>query len=225
MNASLQVTAAAATHVGKVREMNEDAFHLGDTVHAVADGMGGHAAGEIASAIAVQHIADLERAGLPGDVAGATRALAATVAEANRAVLADAAADPEHDGMGTTLTAVAVVEGQLVIAHVGDSRAYLIRDAEARQLTIDHATGPYTLTRAIGTDDDLEVDTYGPEALADGDVVILCSDGLTAVIDGAELPQLAVADDPREIARVLVAETLERGAPDNVAVVVLRVRN
>jgi PPM family protein phosphatase len=218
---SLQVTAAAATHVGHVRDNNEDALHVGTGFHAVADGMGGHAAGEVASALAIAAIADLDDAGVEGSAEEAGRVLAEAVREVNRAVHRDAETTSAHAGMGTTLTAAAVREEQLVLAHVGDSRAYLVRDGAATQLTVDHAIGPYTLTRVIGPDPEVEVDAVGPLPLRAGDVVVLCSDGLTAVVATEELPALVADADAQQAADALVAATLERGAPDNVAVVVL----
>ncbi|MGH3666369.1 MAG: PP2C family protein-serine/threonine phosphatase [Egibacteraceae bacterium] len=219
----MEVHAAAATHVGHVRDSNEDSVHAGEAVYAVADGLGGHAAGEVASAIAVATVAGLDEGGLGHDQEEARSALVEAVRQANRAVHHDARRNAAHEGMGTTLTVAAVHNGSLLIAHVGDSRAYLLRQGRARQLTTDHATGPFTLTRVVGLEPEVAVDSYNPVPLQDGDAVLLCSDGLTAVVTDDELAGLLRDRRPREAADVLVKETLARGAPDNVAVVVLAV--
>lgn len=220
----MDIDTAAATHVGLVRDTNEDAVHIGTAVFAVADGMGGHVAGEVASGLAVQAVASADEASLPADPQEAGPALAELVRRANRAVHDDARRDPDHRGMGTTLTTAAVTGEALVVAHVGDSRAYLVRDGRAEQLTRDHATGPYTLTRVVGLEPEVEVDVVGPVPLRAGDAVLLCSDGLPAVVGDDDLPALVAAPDAESAAQALVQATLDRGAPDNVAVVVLAVR-
>lgn len=219
----MRIDAAAATHVGRVRDSNEDAVHVGQAVWAVADGLGGHAAGEVASSIAASAVADLDEATLGRGPEAALSALGAAVRRANRAVYDEARRQPAYAGMGTTLTVAAVHDGSLFVAHVGDSRAYLLRDGRPRRLTTDHATGQFTLTRVVGLEPDIPVDTHGPEALAAGDRVLLCSDGLTAVVADDELAGLVAERRAEEAADDLVRLTLDRGAPDNVAVVVLAV--
>lgn len=217
---TMQVLAAAATHTGLVREHNEDALHHGRTVHAVADGLGGHAAGEVASAMAIETIARLDEQGLGHDVDEVRQALVDAVELANRRIHDDSVRHADRAGMGTTLTVAAVHEGALLLAHVGDSRAYLVRDGETEQVTDDHAIGGL-ITEAVGTAPEVTVDTYGPTPLRPGDRMVLCSDGLTAVVADHELSALATAGDPQAAADALVDETLRRGAPDNVAVVVI----
>jgi PPM family protein phosphatase len=217
----MEMTAATATDVGHVRETNEDSAHVGRSLYAVADGLGGHAAGEVASRIAVETVAELEGTVSGADPADRSAALADVIRRANRAVHDAARRDPARHGMGTTLTAATVEQGALLLAHVGDSRAYLLRDGQARQLTTDHATGPFTLTRVVGLDPDVDVDTYDPVPLQPGDLVLLCTDGLTAVVGDDELAGLVEGRGAQDAADALVGETLRRGAPDNVAVVVL----
>jgi PPM family protein phosphatase len=133
-----RVTAAAATDVGRVREGNEDSFYAGHRIFAVADGMGGHRAGEVASALALEPVAELEDREFDEPTA-AGRALVSAIETANRVVVERSQSDDALRGMGTTLTAVLVHGDELLAAHVGDSRAYLLRPGEGlSQLTTDH---------------------------------------------------------------------------------------
>jgi protein phosphatase len=230
--------AAGRTHQGLVRPGNEDSFVCGDRVFAVADGVGGHPAGEVASALALEPLVELdERA--EGDIRAA---LADAVREANRRVHQDAAAHPERTGMATTLTAAAVAEGAVQLAHVGDSRAYLLRPGEGlRRLTVDHTPveqavvagelSPeeadlhplrHTLDRVLGTGPEIGVDVPEPLALASGDRLLLCSDGLTEATSEREIAGvLESSDDPESAAEGLVQAALAGGGPDNITVVVV----
>lgn len=234
---SLTVRSAARSDPGRVRDNNEDAFHAGPRVFCVADGLGGHQAGEVASGIAARTIATLDARSLEDAVSH----LAEEVRQANRLVHDEARTDPAKAGMGTTLTAIVVDDAAAHLAHVGDSRAYLLRDNDVQLLTEDHtvvgrmvADGTITeeqaaqhpqrsmLTRALGTRRIVDVDvTHVP--LQGGDRLLLCSDGLTAVVDPLELPKLTQGNDLDEIVERLVAVSLERGAPDNVTVVLVEV--
>lgn len=237
----MKFDAAATSEVGHVREANEDAYLCGSTVFAVADGLGGHAAGEVASALGIAAVKGLDgqRFETPG---AASEALSRAIREANRAVLDAALADPAREGMGTTITAATAVDDQLVLAHVGDSRAYLARPGEAlRRLTDDHTVvgeavrhglldaddvrhHPHrnVLTRAVGLEDELEVDRPAPVRLRAGDRVLLCSDGLTEPVgEDAIGALLASAQDPQGACRALVRSALDGGGPDNITVVVV----
>lgn len=237
----MRIVAHGATDVGLLRSNNEDSFHCGETVWAVADGLGGHAAGEVASALAVQHLAELEGADFDSDQS-ASAALGDAVRAANRAVLADAEADRAHAGMGTTVTAAMLWRDTLVLAHVGDSRAYLLRPGERlRRLTTDHNAAEeavqaghitpeqatrrperHALTRAVGLEPEVTVDSPQPLALAAGDQALLCSDGLTEVVGDDGISEiLGRAEGPEAACRALIDETLSGGAPDNVTVVVV----
>ena len=246
----MRVHASGRTDVGQVREVNEDAYHVGDSVFAVADGMGGHLAGEVASSTALEPIANLD-GHVYADAEDARDALRQAVIDANEAVVTKAAHDPSFQGMGTTLTAVMVEGRRAHVAHVGDSRAYLFRDGEFSQLTTDHTLvqrmvdeGRLTqeeaarhpqrsvITRAIGVEPDIDVDAMTLD-LVPGDVMVLCSDGLTGPVtddtiidmlgdDGLGVDDLG-ADGNRvdHVARQLVDAANSAGAPDNVTVVVL----
>lgn len=237
---------AGRSDVGRLRDSNEDAWFVGRRVLVVADGLGGHAAGEVASQLAVEQLAALdERAdsSWADAVDSARAALRDAVVAGNRAIREAAAADPARAGMGTTVTAAVVVDAQLCLAHVGDSRAYLLREGTLRQLTEDHShvaeliragqitpaqarTHPYraVITRALGLEDDVAVDTPAPVALAPGDVVLLCSDGLTEPLTDEEIAEvLAGADDPDRACGALVDAANAAGGPDNVTVVVAAV--
>lgn len=243
MTRGLRVEAHSATDVGRVREANEDSLLTGSTVFAVADGMGGHQAGEVASRTALEPIRELDGQMFASDQ-DAQDALIEAVVEANRAVVAEGDADPKLSGMGTTLTAVTVRDGKLHIAHVGDSRAYLLRPGDSiSQLTTDHtlveqlvrdgrlsreeaATHPQrsVITRAIGVEREIEVDSLPPIELQPGDQILLCSDGLTGPLDDAELTDLLDSDvDGDEVCRRLIASANDAGGPDNITVVLLRV--
>ncbi len=232
----MRFTWAARTDVGQMRDHNEDAVWPAEdgesaelVVSGVADGMGGHAGGEVASTMAIETAVTVG-----GDPTMRIQA-------ANLAVLDAARERPRLTGMGTTLTiGVFDPEGDLDIAHVGDSRAYLIRDGEIDQITTDHsyvgemiAAGrlspdeaenhPYrsVLTRAVGLDPTVEVDAYGV-VLEPGDRVLLCSDGLTTMIPDDQVVEImAAVDDPAGAADALVTAANEAGGVDNISVVVV----
>jgi PPM family protein phosphatase len=229
---------AASTDVGLVRDVNEDALHADSILAVVADGMGGAAAGEVASKIAVAQI-------VQGFGADATsHGLVQAMVSANREILADAKSHPEHTGMGTTAVAVGlttVVGGVLpVVVNIGDSRCYQLRDGALRQITNDHsvaeewvrqgrltseeaATHPrrHQLTRTLGVDTEVEPDVF-PLAVERGDRILLCSDGLSNELSDDELA--AIASAPRsldEAVASLVEMANARGGRDNITVVLL----
>jgi PPM family protein phosphatase len=235
-----RIVAAGRTDVGQVRQGNEDALLIRDGLFAVADGMGGHQAGEVASATALEIVESLH-GHVFQDADAAIEALRNAVVEANETVSKLADDRPEYRGMGTTLT-VAMVEGRRVhIAHVGDSRAYLLREGQLEQITDDHTlvqhlvnegqisrqeaqTHPQRsiITRAIGVSPDVEVDTMTFD-LRTGDQLLLCSDGLTGVVADQELAERLVAeDDAEETVQDLVDRANAGGGPDNITVVLLR---
>lgn len=235
-----RVRATGGTDVGRVRTGNEDAYLIAESVFAVADGMGGHLAGEIASAKALGPIEALDGR-VFGDPDDAGAALRAAVIEANDIVSHLADDEPAYRGMGTTLT-VAMLEGsRLHLAHVGDSRAYLLRRGRFEQLTDDHtlvqhlidegqitreeaASHPQRsiITRAIGVSHDVEVDSMTIDLEPD-DQVLLCSDGLTGVLSDDHIAdELASGDDAEAIVTRLIEAANQRGGPDNITVVLLR---
>ncbi|MGH9279192.1 MAG: Stp1/IreP family PP2C-type Ser/Thr phosphatase, partial [Acidimicrobiales bacterium] len=228
---------AAATDVGRVRQINEDRFLVDEELFAVADGVGGHQAGEVASATSVDALRDnfTERT---------TAGLVAAIQEANRAVWRLAQERSERRGMGTTLTAIALVddgdEEELAVANVGDSRVYLFQQGDLVQVTEDHSLveelvrgGQLTpeeaqvhpqrsiITRALGMEPEIEVDAWNLIPYA-GDRLLLCSDGLTNELSvdriAAVLRQLA---DPQEAASELVRQARAHGGNDNITVVVV----
>lgn len=233
----------AATDAGRVRANNQDAPLAVEGLFAVADGMGGHRGGEVASQVAVRALED-------GFLEPRAESLLEAVHKANEAVFVRASDDPDLRGMGTTLTAVALVEGTdeddedevLVVVNVGDSRTYLFRDNELDQLTEDHSlveemvrTGRLTpeeaeghpqrniVTRALGIEPEVDVDwlTVAPYT---GDRFLLCSDGLFGEVDdGGIASVLRRLEDPADAARELVRLANEGGGRDNVTVVVVDV--
>jgi protein phosphatase len=224
----------ARTDVGRVREGNEDSYMVHGHLFAVADGMGGHQGGEVASRLALEtlkRLAERPKAGL-----------AEVVREANRAVFRKAAQDPGLAGMGTTLTAALAGDDGLYLAHVGDSRAYLVRDGRLRQLTKDHTVvqrlvdegrlsqieaGMHPqrsiLTNAIGVDEEIRVDEE-TLTVRPGDRLLLCSDGLTGMIDDDRIVEILGAnDDPQAACDALVDAANEAGGQDNVTAVIVDV--
>jgi len=222
----MRLSSFAGTDVGRTRSGNEDSYFCGRTVFAVADGLGGHQGGEVASA------------------AEAAEALAGAIAEANTAILNQAAGNPSLWGMGTTVTAAAVAgDEHLQLGHVGDSRAYLLRDGSFDQLTTDHTVvgelvrrGRLTpaqaaihpersiLTRAVGLDPRIPVDTPDPVDLRPSDQILLCSDGLTEAVPDPDIAEiLSNEPDGHAAVRSLIDTANNNGGPDNITVVLLRV--
>lgn len=230
--------AAGLTDTGRRRLQNEDAFVCRPPLFAVADGMGGAQAGELASRLAASTIED------GGDAPRSEAELAELIHAANLRVFERAAVDPQAAGMGTTATVVVVDEiaGTLTLAHVGDSRAYRVRDGALEQLTSDHSlvaelvrNGRLTeeeaavhparsvITRALGTEPEIEVDTATYE-LQPGDLVLLCSDGLSSMVaDRAIATLAAAAPGPAEATEALVAAANDAGGEDNVTVVAFEI--
>jgi len=226
------------TDTGRKRRRNEDAYVSDPPLFAIADGMGGAQAGEVASQLAAAAV----REGEPEAQAGEER-IFELIQEANRRVYDRSSTDPHTSGMGTTMT-VALVEGdQVAFGHVGDSRAYLIRDGRMEQLTEDHSlvnellkSGKLSpqeaeihpqrsvITRAVGTDPDVDVDTFTVTAQA-GDLFLLCSDGLTDVVSEEEILELVERNrgDIDRALKALVKEANRGGGEDNITVVAFEI--
>jgi protein phosphatase len=230
------VEEAGRTDVGRQRTANEDSLVMRPPLFAVADGMGGAKAGEVASAVAVAAVEDARESGEPIEAQ-----LAGIVRDANRRIYDLAVADESRRGMGTTLTLVKVHDGEVSLAHVGDSRAYRMRDGELTQLTRDHSlvaelerSGQITaeaaehhpqrsiITRALGPEPDVDVDTY-TLAGREGDVFLICSDGLTSMISDDEVASiLRSARSLDEAAEALVLAANQSGGKDNITVILFR---
>jgi PPM family protein phosphatase len=242
----VHLAVAARTDTGRVRKGNEDTLHADANAHRgifiVADGMGGHAAGEIASEMAVQTVSrdlsdlnDLETEGAPEQVAEALR-------DANRAVFERTRRELEKTGMGTTVSALLLSDTHYIIGHVGDSRIYLVREGEMTQLTRDHSlvqeqvdAGLLTpeqarrhpqsnvITRCVGMADDIEPDVMEGEARM-GDCFLLASDGLTGMIEDRRIHQLLTSRAaPARIVDALISEANNNGGNDNITAIVVRV--
>ena len=227
---------AARSDVGLIREGNEDSGYAGPALLLVADGMGGHAAGELASAIAVALVADLDTH--PPEPTDVLSSLAESIAEVGDGIADVIARDPELTGMGTTVTGLYWLGDRMAIVHVGDSRAYLLREGELTQITHDHTyvqtlvdAGRISedeatvhprrslLMRALDGINPVEADLSIREARV-GDRYLLCTDGLSGVVRSTEMAALLRDHDPTGAVIRLVDLALERGAPDNVTVVV-----
>ena len=229
---------AAFTHAGRKRRRNEDDYVVEPPLFAVADGMGGAQAGEVASHLATEAFREFH----PADGLDGEERLAAIIQEANRRIYERAQSDAHASGMGTTVTAALVVPGGVTIGHVGDSRAYRIRGGELEQLTQDHSlvadlmrSGRLTaeeaerhpqrsvITRALGTDAEVDVDTMTIEA-EPGDVFLICSDGLTTMVgNDAILRAVRESRDLQGAANALVKAANRSGGEDNVTVVLFTV--
>ncbi len=234
MTGATRPSAAGRTDIGRMRTGNEDSLLVEPPLYAVADGLGGHRAGEVASGIALDTL--LAEAPKRAD----SKSLGRAVRGANRAVIDAAVAGSGRAGMGTTLTAVMVDGPHLAFAHVGDSRAYLLRQGRLSQLTQDHSmvadmvrAGQLTaeearfhpqrsvITRALGSDPAMVVDTFDHEA-EPGDRLLLCTDGLTTMVDDTVIERLlAEASGPQAAVEVLVDEANRAGGHDNITAVVI----
>ncbi len=227
---------AAASDVGRVRKANEDSYFVRSPLFVVADGMGGAQAGEVASGIAVEAFKEpLDETAPPEP------RMADAVRRANRAIHAKSVSGDEFQGMGTTITALLIGDDEVTIAHVGDSRAYRLRDGQLTRLTRDHSLvgemvrrGAITeaeaevhpqrsiLTRALGPEDDVEIDTLS-HPVRNGDVYLICSDGLTGMVDETTIAEEMGSGAPmKEIADNLIRRANENGGVDNITVVAFR---
>jgi serine/threonine protein phosphatase PrpC len=237
----LKLRWGSATDVGRVRQANEDSLFCSDTVFAVADGMGGHAAGEVASKLAVQAMAELSETG-PLDVDALARAIRA----GNEAILRTGAQQPENFGLGTTLAGAAVVSvagaDHWAVFNVGDSRVYRFGEGQLAQLSVDHSAVQELMdagvlddagarnhpqrnvvTRSLGSSPApvADIEVYQPVV---GDRLLICSDGLTNELLDAEIAQvLQVHAEPEVAAVELVRRANQSGGRDNTTVVVIEV--
>jgi len=240
----LRIEYGAQSDQGMIRTSNEDSF-IADpqsNTYLVADGMGGHAAGEIASHIAASTVGEL-LSGLSQN-SDVEELLQAAVQEANRRVFEAQKLNPEYRGMGSTLTVLTIPDSRFYLAQVGDSRAYLYRDKTLSQLSRDHSLvwplfekglmskddisrhpQKNLITRSIGTHPEVEADLESG-ALVEGDVFLLCSDGLTDVLSDHDILQILSngSMNPQEMSEKLVQAANFGGGPDNVTVVVVSVR-
>ena len=228
----MNVRVGAATDIGQVREGNEDSYLVVEPLYAVADGMGGHRGGEVASSLALETVQGMfeRREG----------SLADQVEQANRAVFDRSQNDRSVSGMGTTLTAAQVDGNRVHLVHVGDSRAYLLRRGELTQLTEDHTlvhrmvmegelsqeeaeTHPHRsiLTRALGVDQTVQVDEGDVEVVG-GDRLLLCTDGLTGMVPEGQIREILLeAAEPQEAVDRLVKVANRAGGIDNITAVIL----
>lgn len=250
----MQIVSGGVTSVGRVRTNNEDCFKILEKLNlfVLSDGMGGEAHGEIASALAVEtvvmHCLKTENdpsmtvfGDMPAVWSEKTKRLSSAVHLANKSIYDSAQKHPEQHGMGATLTAAWIDGSKLSIAHVGDSRAYLLRGGSLQQLTSDHSLvaeqvrrGILTpaeaeksemqsvLLRALGAHEEIEVDAEEHTLFA-GDILLLCSDGLTRMVTEPEIAGTLQAEpDPTKAAERLVELANDQGGADNVTVVVVR---
>jgi protein phosphatase len=242
----VQLSVAARTDVGRIRAGNEDSLYADATesrgLFIVADGMGGHAAGEVASSMAVQIVAR-ELASLPGvEAPEASERVGEALRAANRAIFERTIREAEKHGMGTTVSALLLTDGGYLIGQVGDSRIYLLRDGQLRQLTKDHSYvqeqidagyltpeqaryHPYSnvITRCVGANAEVEPDVFRGELLP-GDVFLVASDGLTGMVEDRRLAQLVASKaSPGRVVDALIAEANGRGGLDNITAILVQV--
>lgn len=234
-------SSTAISHTGKVRANNQDSGYCGSNLFVVADGMGGHAGGDVASSLAVHRLKELDRP--YASISEAELALRGAIGDTAAELIDTVAERPELAGMGTTVSALIMVDDYAVIAHIGDSRVYLLRDGALTQITTDHTfvqrlvdSGRITpeearyhprrsvLMRVLGDmSPDPEVDTFIMPTQP-GDRWLLCSDGLCGVVDDAHTAKaLAQGFAPGRTADILLKQALDAGAPDNVTIVLVDV--
>ena len=241
----LRIEVASASDIGCVRTNNEDSFGVfergveGGVLLVLADGMGGAAAGEVASRIAVETVHGRFFDELTTDAAAT--ALRKSMDAANTAIFTRASGNADLKGMGTTCTAASVIGDLLHIGHVGDSRAYLVADDDIRVLTRDHTLAAElsgmagrdgapegarnVLTRCLGNQADVQVEVLDqPIPLYSGNVIVLCSDGLSNLVGADEIFHVVTENDPEGACSQLVRLARERGGPDNITVQVARLR-
>lgn len=239
----LSVQSALRTSAGRVRGQNEDAAWAGERVWAVADGMGGHASGEVASRMAIDDLVGLDTREVltQGD-------LVATIQDANRRIRAFGRGNPASRGLGTTLTGVARVDEdggqQWVVFNVGDSRTYLMHDGRLEQISVDHSESQelvdagvitadearhhrarHIITRSLGQPFETQVDVW-PTPASTGDRFLICSDGLTEELTDERISAILTAfPQPRDAVEALVDAALVEGGRDNITVLVVQVED
>ncbi|MBM2810689.1 MAG: Stp1/IreP family PP2C-type Ser/Thr phosphatase [Chloroflexi bacterium] len=247
MDLKLQI--GHATDTGMRRDHNEDCLGVSrskngepdprGTILVVADGMGGYAAGEVASNLTVTTIIDSYFGFSAGGVADG---LSAALKKANQVVVEAATEDTERAGMGATAAVALVLDSELFVANVGDSRVYLIHDGELQQISHDHswvaelvAVGKITpeeakvhpmrnvITRSIGGRPQVEIETYPPQPLVHGDVILLCSDGLWGMVPGEQIRRIIESLPPQPAADALIAAANQAGGHDNITAIVCRI--
>lgn len=250
----LRTRSYGSSDVGRAREKNEDNFILvpQEGLYVVADGMGGHASGQLASSLAVTHIAEficlnIKRAGfeLPfvtdASQPAAVRQLSNAIQYANQRIYIEACKDPVHEGMGTTVVSIWDTGGRLVLGHAGDSRIYCFRDGILEQVSEDHSLlnhliktnqiaeediedfpNKNVIFRALGLKDELEVDIVEREKIA-GDVYLLCSDGLTDLVDDWIIAEILAnaKTELKETTETLIRLANDNGGKDNITVLLL----
>jgi serine/threonine protein phosphatase PrpC len=246
----MNLEVATLTDTGRARPHNEDSVdyhvpqdpHLMDgkgAIYLVADGMGGHQAGEVASHEAIKMVIDQYYSDLTHDVG---TSLVRAYKAANRSIYDEAQSDPSKTGMGTTLVAAVIVGSKVSVANVGDSRAYLVSQGRIAQITEDHSwvqeqirAGLLTreqarlhpqrnvVTRALGSKPSVEVDLFEGQ-LAEGDALLLCSDGMSGLVEDWEIEAIAREQSPQDAVRSLVAKANERGGLDNITVLIVGAR-
>lgn len=244
------------TDQGKTRTNNEDAFLVNDRLglYAVADGIGGHEGGEVASRLAVEALSGMLREQFSGSRSAAAfddspeadrdlSSLRDAIVLANTTVRQAAAQDPALTGMGTTVTAVLLRPRTSVFVHVGDSRAYLFRDGTLRQLTDDHSLvaeqmraglitpeqaqmSPYrhVITRSVGIHPEIHAD-FGMFELEKNDILLLCTDGLTEMVKNDDIARILSSETPAASAESLIRRANDNGGVDNITVVVVRIED
>lgn len=240
----MKIRSAGRTDIGRKRQNNEDWLLVdeGLGLFVVADGIGGQSGGEVASRMAVETLRGrLQELGSAAGEETNAAALASGFRTANRRILESAVGNPALEGMGTTLTALLLRGADMHVAHVGDSRAYLLRDGSLEQITDDHGLvaeqvraglatpeqakrSPYRhiITRALGMRPDLEIDlrTFGTRQ---GDVFLVCSDGLTEMVEDRMIERILQEHQPEQAVAELIAAANGNGGVDNISVVVVRI--
>ncbi|WP_026487208.1 Stp1/IreP family PP2C-type Ser/Thr phosphatase [Caldanaerobius polysaccharolyticus] len=242
--------AVGKTDVGNTRENNEDGYYIKNDdelkLFIVADGMGGHNAGEIASSLAIKSVADYFEENykkINKRDCDIVNFIKEAIVQGNLEVFKRAMLNKSMNGMGTTLTLLLIENGKYFLGHIGDSRAYLVRDGEIKQISNDHSLvaelirqGSITenearvhpqrniITRALGTEDDIEID-IAFDHVNPGDIILLCTDGLTSMLTDQEILDIIYDKEPEMACEELVKAANARGGYDNITVVITKVES
>lgn len=237
---------AAITDIGKVREINEDNYCIDEGrigLYIVADGMGGHKSGEVASSIAIKIIREHIKLFLTDEYLEQTvkGVIFEAFNRANKEIYNKSKEDFSCEGMGTTVTMALIIENKVYVGHIGDSRAYLLREGELKQITEDHSlvaelvkNGSITereamkhpqkniITRSLGTDENVKVDIFSLEFYKE-DMLVLCTDGLTNFVDKEEMKKILIEnEDCFESCSTLVTLANQRGGYDNITILIVK---
>jgi protein phosphatase len=227
---------AYGSDIGRVRDLDEDSIAVVriDTLYSsrkkeyvllvLADGLGGHNAGEIASSLGIKTVAEfISKVLVSVNNGNYSELLKSAISEANNAIFNYAIENPECHGMGTTIVAAIIDRDNLHAGNVGDSRLYIINKKDIRQITVDHTLSNGTLSRAVGVSPSIEADTFETKIIG-GDTILICCDGLTDVVEGNVVMNTVLRNNAADACNKLIELANEAGGPDNISVIIAKMQ-